>query len=138
MSQFHVERIEINRWFDRCIKLSRILVVTGIRGSGKSTAVKNWVSAQINESTNIHWTTFVRFKSLSEVLNIEAKDSSEEILKLLHVKYKNDFFIWDDIHFLNNEQKSVLMSAILKSESKLATPACIAAKMLTKAILDVS
>jgi hypothetical protein len=129
MSRF-LERSEDLDWISRCLKLSQIIAIQGLKGIGKSTLVRMWVAKNKKSSK---WITLSRFSTLQEALGASSTSPLDSTLEsFLQELPAGQVVVWDDLHNADDTSKNILIhslqnifgeqSHILLSDHELAAP----------------
>ncbi|MFS4458380.1 hypothetical protein [Bdellovibrio sp. HCB2-146] len=137
MSRF-LRRSEDLDWLNRCLKLSQVVLVQGLKGIGKSTLIRMWASENKKSSK---WITLSRFSTLQEALGASATTPLENVLEtFLHELPAGQVVVWDDVHNADDTSKNILLhslqnffgdqSHILLSDHGISAPAGIPQHLL--------
>lgn len=98
-------------WIQRQSGLSRLILINGVRGVGKSKLIREWLK---QNQTNFTWITVERFKSLAQILN--RSGSMESALEEAAKSWQNvDLVIWDEIHLLAPNIRQFIFSFLRNS-----------------------
>ena len=104
-------------WLQRQMRLSRLILLTGLRGVGKTHLVRHFLQSQ---GIKFLWFTAERFKDLPELLG-HPDTSVEAALEKGSERWRNhDLIVWDEIHLLPPSARRPLLS-FLKNSPYLPT-----------------
>lgn len=99
-------------WLQRQARLCRLILLTGVRGVGKTHLARHWLQTQ---GLNFQWFTTERFKDLPEMLGHPGL-SNEAALEQAAARWRNcDLMVWDEVHLLAPNSRRQLLSFLHNS-----------------------
>jgi DNA-binding winged helix-turn-helix (wHTH) protein/tetratricopeptide (TPR) repeat protein len=101
-------------WLERMSLLGPTVVISGLRGVGKSALAQHWCQ---QKGSLFQWFMAHKFHSLEEecetILGVDSLSSLDKALVALKKSWNdNDIIIWDEFHFLKDKDKNALISFI--------------------------
>lgn len=106
------------QWLDDQLQSASIVVLTGARGVGKSTIVRDWLSHGRQNSRKNKWYTMLRLYSLKSILSEDAKNLDVALEHMKNTIAAYDVVVWDKCHLLSSASRVTLMNYLKNSTSQ--------------------
>ena len=110
----YLKRPQELSWLDRCSKMSHLLLIQGLKGSGKTALLRSWLE---EKKVRSKWFTLSNFSSPSSLLGSPDLPLEAALEKALPGLNDYDVVLWDDVHNLDSQAQHFLFYFLRQNHS---------------------
>lgn len=96
-------------WLERESRWSSLIFLTGVKGIGKTTLIKEWIQKRTGEKKCV-WLNISRYRDLPSLLQNQGASPETALDQFLPTLKAADIVVWDDLHLLNPSAKKALLA----------------------------